>query len=37
MTYKLDDFAGMGSSLRGYVHATLLMSLVEVFGEAQYP
>ena len=32
MTYKLDDFAGMGSSLRGYVHARYF-DLVEVFGE----
>ena len=33
MTYKLDDFAGMGSSLRGYVHARYF-DLVEVFGES---
>ena len=32
MTYKLDDFATVGSSLRGYVHARYF-DLVEVFGE----
>ena len=32
MTYKLDDFATVGSSLRGHIHATY-DELVEVFGE----
>ena len=30
MTYKLDDFATVGSSLRGHIHATY-DELVEVF------
>ena len=32
MTYKLDDFAGVGTSLRGHIHAKY-DKLVEVFGE----
>jgi hypothetical protein len=32
MTYRLDDFAGVGTSLRGYVHARYF-DLVKVFGE----
>ena len=32
MTYKLDDFATVGSSLRGHIHATY-DELVKVFGE----
>ena len=32
MTYKLDDFASVGSSLRGHIHATY-DELVVVFGE----
>ena len=32
MTYKLDDFATVGSSLRGHIHATY-DELVDVFGE----
>ena len=32
MTYRLDDFAGVGTSLRGHIHAKY-DKLVEVFGE----